>query len=312
MTTRFSSAPWPCADICAQPDGFQADTGYIDSFQHPGIDTRPDSRLRFRMTITCAPIPAEERHSSYWTHSPPRPGFSTDDAYRYYYLGPTSYGNFTLAAFNSTLHPEGEAGKYTGRAIFNIAHSALFDLTLQQIIYAYGSSILLAHDMLFGPVDWRSAALPETQWRDELANMAATIHSVDYIVPPADDRGGSLCRAVRVRDMRYYDFSVAGLAVVVSLGSTAVLVNLACIPAAAFWAAGRKMGRRGGGSSQLLGEREWHEGSTLALLWKVFDKHGVKPWQVGLRSGGDVPMLQDRGQTFSAQRAWTAALRKTL
>ncbi|KAK0717141.1 hypothetical protein B0T26DRAFT_802366 [Lasiosphaeria miniovina] len=68
---------------------------------HLGINARPNSRLRFRMAITCAPILAEERHSSNRTHTPPRPCFSTDDAYWYYYLGPTSYGNFTLVAFDS-------------------------------------------------------------------------------------------------------------------------------------------------------------------------------------------------------------------
>ncbi|KAK1752710.1 hypothetical protein QBC47DRAFT_405025 [Echria macrotheca] len=90
----------PCpfsSRICGTQKAMHVDTGYIDSQRDLGINTPPESAIRFRKTLTCAPILAEERFSSgNWSTNAPA-NFSTipGDRYWYYYLGPSQNGNFT-------------------------------------------------------------------------------------------------------------------------------------------------------------------------------------------------------------------------
>ena len=99
----FTTAKVPCPfskDICALPDATQIDTGYIDSDEHLGINTGPESRVRMRRLFTCSPLLAEERFSSDWTASYMDTRMLPNDSYRYYDLGPTLNRSYTYAVRN--------------------------------------------------------------------------------------------------------------------------------------------------------------------------------------------------------------------
>ena len=100
---------------------------------------------------------------------------------------------------------------------------------------------------------------------------------------------------MRIRDTQHYNFSVVGLVLILVLGMTIILVNIACIPALPFWAC-RKL---------RLGEfarREWLEGHLLRLLRTAFEKHDVGPWEIA--DGGDVPVTVEKRSTFSGESIW--------
>ena len=98
-----SSVPCPFSEeICALPDAAQIDTGHIDSNVHLGINTGPESRLRLRKVLTCAPLLAEQRFSSNWTTGS-SPAALPGESYRLYFLGRTSNNNYTWRVRNSTF-----------------------------------------------------------------------------------------------------------------------------------------------------------------------------------------------------------------
>lgn len=209
------------------------------------------------------------------------------------------------------------------KAIFKLVLDAARFVTLNMAIFILGDDFVLARDSVLSSRGQESAPLPDTQWHDEVNNMAASMLAalqrrvVDFVSPPdipirtvlngsvsslvfidnaaleAGER--SLCQNVRIRDAQHYNFSVVGLMFIMVLGTTIILVNIACIPALPFWAR-RKL---------RLGEfarREWLQGHLFALQRTAFEKHGVGPWEMG--DGGDVPVTAEKRSTFSGESIW--------
>jgi len=92
ITNRTVKCPFD-ERMCALSTAFEVDSGYLDSDKHLGINLPPDSRVRLRKIITCAPTLAEENFSTDWVpERPPTieeiPGF-WGDTYKYYHLGGT-------------------------------------------------------------------------------------------------------------------------------------------------------------------------------------------------------------------------------
>ena len=210
------------------------------------------------------------------------------------------------------------------QATHRLLISMLGVLYLQQAFDMFGASLLLAQDSFLSS-GLASAGLPADQWRAEVANMGAITLAalqrriVDFAVPPntpirttlngtvgaraflrptPDSEGGLLCGSIRVRDARYRNFSVAGVAVILSLGATITLINALCIPGAVF----RVRRRFGWGGS--FAEREWREGGLLRLQRTAFEAHGVRPWEAGEDGVGEVPVTMDERLAFSAESMW--------
>jgi len=209
------------------------------------------------------------------------------------------------------------------KAMYYVLVKALWLTYLPRAVLMYGGSILLAQDSLVAGSVGVSGGLPADQWRAEVGNLAAAALAalqrfvVDFAAPPAvpvstvlngtlpatafvravdDDRGGSLCGSVRVRDARFTNFSVAGVATVLALGATVTLVNALCVPGAVF--ALRRRLRLGG----RFAEREWREAGLLRLQRTAFETHGVRPWEAD--GDGDVPTTMDERLVFSAESMW--------
>ncbi|KAK4448674.1 hypothetical protein QBC34DRAFT_464390 [Podospora aff. communis PSN243] len=453
----------PCPfskDLCALSDrrgSLRVDTGYIDSSEHLGINTRPDSRVRFRKVMSWTPILAEENFSSGVVRDPPEPNwFDSDDSFRYYYLGPTLAGpnktwrnetwminNYTfwgnpdayrlnsltawagyyddlqqsrfspipalravqnadltlLLLTNAALYPTPvhdpwfqarshvdafgynltvaranpnstdsspwdspfaadralsvlacteqyqvcnttHCGPLSGfydknmtanldldpvqQATFRLLLTAFNYVTFNYAVGVHGSSLLLARNRLITLTELVSSPLPPTQWLDEAANMAAamlaavqqrivdfasppdfavttafsgTVRSLDYIQPPRTAGERELCRSVRVQGHAHYNFSVTGLAVILAVGLAIIVVNLACIPSAAFWAR-RRLRRHTAASDDR--ELEWYEGDLLVAQCRLFEKQGVGPWRADGKDGVGTPMPVQSGKRFKS------------
>ena len=104
----FTNKTVPCPfteNMCALPDAFQVDSGFVDSDKDLGINLPPRNRVSFRKVITCVPTLAEENFSSPWVEQPPALPIYNDavrgDAFKYYNLGRGIHGlSFTAVASN--------------------------------------------------------------------------------------------------------------------------------------------------------------------------------------------------------------------
>jgi hypothetical protein len=121
------------------------------------------------------------------------------------------------------------------------------------------------------------------------------VSSLSYITPPGTDSAKRVCDIIRIRNPRYYNFSVAGLIVVLLLGGAIVFANVFCLPEAVFWA--RRMMR---GSAHP--RDEWNEGRRLRLQRTAFESHGVGPWTADEKGG--IPHIKVSKVLFSSERAW--------
>lgn len=91
-------------DLCGVAEAFEVDTGYIDTSRDLGINGNAYERLQFRKVMTCAPIAAEERHSTDWTDERPESGAGFQgDMYKYYNIGNGFGQNYTWVVTNYTL-----------------------------------------------------------------------------------------------------------------------------------------------------------------------------------------------------------------
>ncbi|KAF2456413.1 hypothetical protein BDY21DRAFT_393710 [Lineolata rhizophorae] len=83
--------PCPFADgACGSSHALFMDSGLVDSDLDLGINAPPGDRIKCRKTMTCAPIPADERYAGNWTLTPPPSVLITHfgNQYRSYYMGP--------------------------------------------------------------------------------------------------------------------------------------------------------------------------------------------------------------------------------
>ena len=127
--------------------------------------------------------------------------------------------------------------------------------------------------------------------------------SRDFLLRGAGDTmGAPLCQSIRVRDASYYNFDVAGLLLILTLGSVIVLTNLMCIPGIVFWARRRRCWSWKRRVASEFSRNEWLEGHLLPLQCTALASQGIGPWQI--YGDGDVPVT-DVGQTrFGAEKMW--------
>jgi len=79
------------------------DSGWIDTSEMLGINTRSEDALRFRKVLTCAPIVGDGRFDSPWTTiAPSSLGNMTGEEFRKYNFGP--FMNFGTLAGNETFY----------------------------------------------------------------------------------------------------------------------------------------------------------------------------------------------------------------
>jgi len=211
-------------------------------------------------------------------------------------------------------------------AALNLIWSAASGVAIYQGVRFLGDQLLLAQNYLASAsgLGRASAPLPPTQWQDEVGNMANLMLAalqrgvVDFASPPdvpvstilrgtvssreyvtLGDQGfgsaGALCTRIRIRDSAYYNFSVAGLCVILAVGLAIMLVNTLCVPDAAFWIR-RVLG---------LGEypqQAWLEGHWLRLLSTAFEKHSGINWDV--EKHGEIPVTVRNGHLFRGMGLW--------
>ncbi|KLU86383.1 hypothetical protein MAPG_05397, partial [Magnaporthiopsis poae ATCC 64411] len=121
-TIPVTSSTVPCPfgkAICAQPDAFQLDSGFIDSNQHLGINSPLEDRIRFRKVATCIPIQTE-KYSTQWDLEPPAsmwPGVATNKTklpagsfYKIFKLGPIGKLPHTWVVSNRTQYVPEDRG----------------------------------------------------------------------------------------------------------------------------------------------------------------------------------------------------------
>lgn len=167
-----------------------------------------------------------------------------------------------------------------------------------------------------------SGPLPPDQWRREVANFANAMLAgmqrgvVDFAAPP-DVRSATvagnttvssrdfvepgsletLCPRIRKRDASFFNFSVAGLAVVLVLGLVIILGNLLCVPGLVFW-----LHRRRANDKHAYARREWHEGHVLRLHRTACWGRGVGPWEVD--HDENIPVMAEGAAPFSGDKLW--------
>jgi hypothetical protein len=102
---RNATCPFD-AHACSGP-AISFDSGQIDSNIHLGINDPVEDRLQIRRTMTCAPIPLEERYSQPWTQS----AFDPSSSVKVFQVGQaynsTSGFNGTFSIDNTTLATSG-------------------------------------------------------------------------------------------------------------------------------------------------------------------------------------------------------------
>jgi hypothetical protein len=207
------------------------------------------------------------------------------------------------------------------KATFNLILNATFGLTVDLVTSLLGDQLLLAQEKVLLPSQPESGPLPPNQWEAEVSNIVnvmlaalqrrivdyvsppdvslylsnGPVSSLSFITPPDTESARQMCNIVRIRDAAYYNFSVAGLFVVLFLGFFIIFVNVICLPRVAFWAQ-RELRRN------MHSREEWNEGHLLHLQRTAFESHGIGPWEVDEEGG--IPSTAVSGLRFSADRAW--------
>jgi hypothetical protein len=205
------------------------------------------------------------------------------------------------------------------KQIFNLVWNAAWGLMINHMPLL-GDEMLVAQKYRLTAETRMSAPLPPTQWQAEVVNMAnimlaalqrrivnyasppnmsvptlnGSSSSLAYVTPP-DDEGEQLCQNIRIRDASYFNFSVAGLLLILFLGGAIIGINLFCLPGMLFWA------RRRLGMSDFP-RREWLEGHLLLLQRTALEGNGIGPWEVDDKSS--VPLTVQERTKFSASKAW--------
>ena len=208
------------------------------------------------------------------------------------------------------------------KATFDLVWNATAGVNINFIPLLLDDQLLLAMDkVLPSPGQEASGPLPPNQWEAEVAHIVnvmlaalqrrivdyvappdvalylstGAVSSLSYITPPDTDSAKRMCNIVRIRNPAYYNFSVAGLIMVLFLGGAIVVVNVFCLPGVVFWAR-RSMGRSG------HPREEWDEGHRLRLQRTAFESRGVRPWKADKKGG--IPHIEVSGVLFAAERAW--------
>ena len=187
----------------------------------------------------------------------------------------------------------------TQKAIFNLVSSTAESTSFNIGVTFLGSQILRANDMLwFGDGKTLSSSLPKDQWEKEVVNWSsitlATLQRLvtdfaspsDFYVPTSKGRLSTkdfikgpqtkgehaICNSVRIRDPRYDNFDAVGLALILALGLTLVLIDMICLPGGIIWLR-RKLGKH----DWVHAKREWQEGELLALQRTLTARHNTWP-----------------------------------
>lgn len=191
----------------------------------------------------------------------------------------------------------------TQAAIFDLVESMAMSASLENGVYFLGSQILTANDFLWtGAGTLLSSGLASTHWTTEMTNIAnlmlaamqrlvvdyaalpefpirttrGQVSSAEFVQPPGNAAERALCSAVRVRDARYANFSVVGLALVLAIGSLVILLNVFAFPAAVFWVRDQLR------LSPYPG-REWRRGHLFMQQREALEARGVGDWNIGKR-----------------------------
>jgi hypothetical protein len=95
-----TAATCPFADtVCRSSDtNLLIDTGYLDSYNHFGLNTPPDQRFQYREVTHCAPLVTEGRKTLY--------NLTSDRSYTQYWYGARTMSaneNFTYEYSNDDL-----------------------------------------------------------------------------------------------------------------------------------------------------------------------------------------------------------------
>jgi hypothetical protein len=134
----------------------------------------------------------------------------------------------------------------TQQATFNLILVGVQSLSINNVIAFLGSEVLRANDYLWlGDGDLWSSPPSSTQWIDEVTNIGnlilagtqrivvdfakppsylvttsqGTASSLEFVRPSNTEAERTLCSNVRIRDLQYSNFSVTGLAVILTIDS---------------------------------------------------------------------------------------------
>ena len=208
------------------------------------------------------------------------------------------------------------------KAVFNLVWNAVWGVTVNFAVLTLGDQLLLSKNYLLSPTQLSSAPLPSTQWQTEVRNIAdvmlaalqrrvvdfasppdipvstvsnGTVSSRAFVVLSANDGENTLCNSVRVRDARYYNFSVAGLAIILAIGMSIILVNVVFMPGLAFWV--QDMLRW-----DEYARRSWLESRLFRLLRTAVGKNNEVEWEVA--GYEPIPVTVRDGEVFSGEAIW--------
>ncbi|KAL8303459.1 hypothetical protein RB597_005055 [Gaeumannomyces tritici] len=177
--------------------------------------------------------------------------------------------------------------------------------------------VLRAHDytQVLSSVSLLSWGLPRDQWQTEMSNIFNITMALAQLIPTfaletlnvpfvAPGDGGAtthwnlgeyvsairkfqVCGLARTRNLRHANFAFAPLVAVLAVGVALAVVNLACLPNAAFWLQGRL------GMNRAYQRREWAQGHLFMLQLEKFRAMGIGPWEVD-EEGGGIPWMAVR------------------
>lgn len=180
-------------------------------------------------------------------------------------------------------------------ATFKAIWTALWASRLRHLIIGIGVEVLLAKGKVYTGGDqgrWISTALPSDHWQLEVQNMhnitmamlqrTIVSHAVpgegasiplepqSYIIQETEPASLKVCASQRIKTMAYSSFSILGLALIISLGSVVILLNMS-LPGLVGW-----IQRRTGKGLYL--RQQWIESDFLQLQRMAFEGKGIGPW----------------------------------
>jgi hypothetical protein len=241
---------------------------------------------------------------------------------QYQWCNATTYSNLGGLLINNTLPYYGIEFNNVQKTVFNLLWEVVSEVYISAGTLYLSDQLLLAQNHCWNALGRISAPLDQTHWIAEVENFVnlmlsaiqglvveyidpndlkldlpnGTFSSLSVLQPPDTDDGKRICNMIRIRDAAYFNFSVVGIAVLVGLGITVTLIDLLCIPGAAFWLR-RKL------KLSMHPQHEWIEGQNWRLQRIAFESHGIGPWIVSEQD--NIPVTEKRGLLFPAERAWS-------